>query len=75
MEKRLKGTRLIPLKKFLETTFGVSCKMTHHSVQFSFRVDGGFTLEVDLLVSPYWESLSEIYSFLEHKVKPGDRGW
>ena len=52
------------LKTFLERTLYISVEMFPHSVQFDY-VHRGCTLEVDLLVSPYWNNQKEFYSFLK----------
>lgn len=57
---------IIQLRSFVEKQLGIRCKArgyNHRSVQFV--VDrNGLPLEVDLLVSPYWNSPDEFYRFL-----------
>ena len=57
---------IVQLKSFVEKQLGISCKKlgyNHRSVQFVID-RGGIPLEVDLLLSPYWSSPFEFYSFL-----------
>ena len=52
------------LAQFLQTQFGHHYQMTHmtkRSVQFKFKG----TIDVDLLVSPYYESAHAFYKFLK----------
>ena len=52
------------LDAFLATTFRYDYKktnMTLRSVQFKFKD----TIDVDLLVSPYWSDQHELYRFLK----------
>ena len=43
------------------------------SVQFSYQVSHSLLLEVDLLVSPYWNTPQDFYDFLRHV--PRDKRW
>ena len=52
---------LIPLQDFIEKTFSLKTKKTKRSVQFRFRD----LIDVDLLLSPYWEDQHEFYTFLK----------
>ena len=63
-------TWTMALKEFVEGEFGVQAHLrvpgpisTYRSVQFSILTNG-VNLEVDLLVSPYWDSPNELYIFL-----------
>ena len=52
------------LDRFLELHFRMSyakTRMTHRSVQFTFKGK----IEVDLLVSPYFEKPKDFYEFLK----------
>ena len=42
------------------------------SVEFSYQVSHGVILEVDLLVSPYWDTPRDFYEFLK-TVREEDR--
>lgn len=56
------------LHNFLQTTLGGRYygfnKMTQRSVQFNYKGK----VDVDLLVSPYWSSRDEFYTFLLREV-------
>ena len=57
------------LHAFLKHKWGYSFKkMTKRSVQFRYKDK----VDVDLLVSPYWNSKDEFYEFLRDEV-PCDR--
>ena len=54
------------LKPFIERVRGVTMRSRslEYSVQFAFNYEG-MSIDVDLLVSPYWESPTEFYDFLK----------
>ena len=57
------------LKAFMQKFQGVHLhyrgeKAELYSVQFSYEISRGISIEVDLLVSPYWEHPEEYYDFL-----------
>ena len=54
------------LKSFVERNFTHKCKTTGRSVQFTYK-----SVEVDLLVSPYWNTAQEFFQFL--KTIPKER--
>ena len=60
------------LKVFVEREFNVSCTTpggyNNRSVQFEISYDG-VKLDVDLLVSPYWNTPAEFYNFLRRIPK------
>ena len=60
--------RIGQLRDFLKATFPENClgmKLTSRSVQFRFtHPNTSIPLDVDLLVSPYWENEHEFYRFL-----------
>ena len=59
---------LTKLHNFLRTKSGYSFKqMRKHSLQFTYKGK----VDVDLLVSPYWEDKDEFYTFLQDEV-PSD---
>ena len=61
---------IIQLKAFIIGFPGVQLKPSrspyadYYSVQFSYQVSIGVSIEVDLLVSPYWNDQHEFYNFL-----------
>ena len=62
------------LKSFIERVRGVTMRSRslEYSVQFAFNYRG-MSIDVDLLVSPYWESPDEFYDFLKdipHEDRP-----
>jgi hypothetical protein len=60
------------LKEFIEREFGISSTIpgyNHRSVQFACQYEG-VRLEVDLLVSPYWDPPSDFYQFLRRVPRP-----
>jgi hypothetical protein len=60
------------LKEFIEREFGIRSTTpgyNHRSVQFACQYEG-VRLEVDLLVSPYWDPPSDFYQFLRHVPRP-----
>ena len=62
------------LKTFIERVRGVTMRSQslEYSVQFAFNYRG-MSIDVDLLVSPYWESPDEFYDFLKdipHEDRP-----
>ena len=61
---------LIKLHDYLHTKSGYSFKqMTKRSLQFTYKGK----VDVDLLVSPYWEDKDEFYTFLQDEVTSDDR--
>ena len=59
------------LKVFMEEEFKLTAKTPGHnnrSVQFVFTY-GDVSLQVDLLVSPYWNDPEEFYNFLRRIPK------
>ena len=66
------------LKAFIIGFPGVQLKPSHspyadyYSVQFSYQVSRGVSIDVDLLVSPYWNNQHEFYNFLR-EVPQGER--
>ena len=66
--------QLRDLHEFLEKRFPSKYKhqfTTQHAVQFEFT-EKGITLEVDLLLSAYWDNPQELYTFLR-TVSPEKR--
>ncbi len=66
MKNRGYTSWLNKLERFLRETLGQkidrqSIKQTPHAVQFKY--DG--KIEVDLLVSPFWDSHYDLYEFLQ----------
>ena len=60
------------LKEFLDKVDGVALKKQSQqfSVQFSFDYNHrGSPIEVDLLISPYWNDPEEFYNFLRQVRK------
>ena len=65
------------LKAFMQKFQGVyllnfSKNAELYSVQFSYEISRGISIEVDLLVSPYWEHSEDYYDFLR-EVPHGQR--
>ena len=65
------------LKAFMQIFQGVHLhyrgeKAELYSVQFSYEISRGISIEVDLLVSPYWEHPEDYYHFLR-EVPHGER--
>ena len=57
------------LKAFIQHFPGVQLhdrgeKAEFYSVQFSYEISRGILIEVDLLVSPYWNRPEDFYKFL-----------
>ena len=57
------------LKHFIKQLRGVQLQnhggyAEHYSVQFTYKVSDSVKIEVDLLVSPYWERPQDFYTFL-----------
>ena len=54
------------LKEFIQHVRGVKLKRGNEclSVAFSYKVTEDISLEVDLLVSPFWEHPDNFYQFL-----------
>ena len=69
---------IIQIKAFIIGFSGVQLKPSrgpyadYYSVQFSYQVSRGVSIEVDLLVSPYWNDQHEFYNFLR-QVPQGER--
>ena len=66
--------QLKDLHEFLEKRFPNKYKhqcTTKHAVQFEFT-EKGITVEVDLLLSAYWDNPQELYTFLR-TVSPEKR--
>ena len=67
------GEWLEILKPFVQTTFnvvgtvrgGYNTRSLHFALYYR-----GVQVEVDLLVSPYWQSPDEFYNFLNINVRP-----
>ena len=58
------------LEEFICRVKGVSVQHADFfSVNFSYEVSQGLSLEVDLLVSPYWSTPQEFYQFLREVPK------
>ena len=60
------------LKEFLDKVDGVALKRQSQqfSVQFSFDYNHrGSPIDVDLLISPYWNDPEEFYNFLRRVPK------
>ena len=59
------------LKDFIKQLEGVELKQHHskcaeyYSVEFTYEVSDDESLEVDLLVSPYWDTPKDFYDFLK----------
>ena len=65
------------LKRFIQHFPGVRMQNRGQrgdwfSVEFSYQVSPGVILEVDLLVSPYWDTPRDFYEFIK-TVKDDDR--
>jgi hypothetical protein len=65
------------LKAFIKQARGVTLyyrgeRAENFSVQFSYEMSPGVSIDVDLLVSPYWNYPQNFYEFLR-SVPPGDR--
>ena len=59
------------LKSFIQThpDVTVTSESERYSVKFVFHYQG-MEIDVDLLVSPYWESPENFYHFLQQIPKP-----
>ena len=53
---------------------GVSVRRADNfSVNFSYKVSQGLSIDVDLLVSPYWSTPQDFYQFLREDVQRKER--
>ena len=64
---------LMKLNAYLTMTLGANYTYEDHSkvaLKFNYQVPGGRTVDVDLLLSPVWESQEHFFSDLVHVSPP-----
>ena len=56
------------MEKFEGVSFYKCERAVNFSVQFSYQVCEGLSLDVDILISPYWEKPEDFYQFLKDEI-------